>query len=977
MRKKHIPKKIISSLSALITAFGCISSSLSVFADDVITPTKSETYSQMQSDYYTLSDVSYSPVISYSDYFDIYSLQNRPETEIIINASDYSDASGDNISVGKYKSENDVLIWNGSDGEVTYNFDTSETGIYCINMTYYPIESNLNETELSLEIDGKAPYDTAKRIMLNRIWVNKNDISEDSRGNQIKPVQVQSGMWISSDFNDTDGLFNEPLIFYLEKGNHAVTFKSEKANIAIESFKFYNPEKLCNYSEYASSVKSSVSIEDTQSNLIRLEGENADFKSSAVLSPSYDNNDYTVSPSDPRKIVYNTIGKDSWNKAFQSITWTIPADSIKSDGWYKIGIKARQNKMRGLYSNRRIYIDGKVPCNELNQIRFFYDNDWKRVSPKTSDGDYVYIYLSADTDHSITLEAVPGDIGNSLRRLDDIVAELNTYYRKILMITGPAPDKYTDYYVHEKIPELLSEFEKLSSQLKEVQSEIEKLSNATGSEAAVIERTAVTLDKCTDKPLKIPEYLYQIKDGITSLSARAREYRDQPLEIDYIELASADRKFTSVEKKLTKSIKFGCEAFIGSFFEDYTTLSDIKNEEAIEIWVNNGREQAQIIKQLAESDFMEKYDIPVAVNLVSGGIVEAALAGKEPDVALFIGGEFPVTLASRGLITDLSQFDDFNDISKRFQKNACIPYQYNNGCYALPVSQVWPMMFYRTDILSELGIDKPPQTWQELIDMLPAIQRNYMSAGLVLPSANTSPATECGHTFAMLMLQQGMTYYSEDLSASTLDSNKAVNAFEMWTDFYTDYSFEQSYDAFSRFRTGEYPIVISNYTFYNQLTAASPEIKGLWDFTSVPGTMNADGEISHAVNSNGSGAVIFSSCANKKGAWEFIKWFTSDEIQTEYAVQTEGILGTLGRFDTANTAALSNLSWSDNELEKLMTQRNEISEIPIIPASYAVTRNIMNAFREAVNKSENPRDTLLWYNKDINEEIIRKNKTLK
>jgi ABC-type glycerol-3-phosphate transport system substrate-binding protein len=199
----------------------------------------------------------------------------------------------------------------------------------------------------------------------------------------------------------------------------------------------------------------------------------------------------------------------------------------------------------------------------------------------------------------------------------------------------------------------------------------------------------------------------------------------------------------------------------------------------------------------------------------------------------------------------------------------------------------------------------------------------------------------------------------------------------MWTDFYTDYSFEQSYDAFSRFRTGEYPIVISNYTFYNQLTAASPEIKGLWDFTSVPGTMNADGEISHAVNSNGSGAVIFSSCANKKGAWEFIKWFTSDEIQTEYAVQTEGILGTLGRFDTANIAALSNLSWSDNELEKLMTQRNEISEIPIIPASYAVTRNIMNAFREAVNKSENPRDTLLWYNKDINEEIIRKNKTLK
>jgi hypothetical protein len=47
-------------------------------------------------------------------------------------------------------------------------------------------------------------------------------------------------------------------------------------------------------------------------------------------------------------------------------------------------------------------------------------------------------------------------------------------------------------------------------------------------------------------------------------------------------------------------------------------------------------------------------------------------------------------------------------------------------------------------------------------------------------------------------------------------------------------------------------------------------------------------------------------------------------------------------------------------------------EIPIIPASYGVTRNIMNAFRSVVNDSENARDTLFWYNKDINEEITRK-----
>ena len=36
----------------------------------------------------------------------------------------------------------------------------------------------------------------------------------------------------------------------------------------------------------------------------------------------------------------------------------------------------------------------------------------------------------------------------------------------------------------------------------------------------------------------------------------------------------------------------------------------------------------------------------------------------------------------------------------------------------------------------------------------------------------------------------------------------------------------------------------------------------------------------------------------------------------------------------------------------------------------------MNAFREVVNDYENARDTLFWYNKDINDEITRKREDL-
>ena len=920
---------------------------------------------------------------TYSDYYDVYSGSSRPDVEIMMFGAEYDSTEGGNFSVGSYGTEGDakdnVLIWDSSEGKVNYKFTVAQSGVYCAKMSYFPIETTATTIELSMLIDGESPYDTASRITLNKRWVNEKDIYVDSRGNQVRPSQIQSGAWMSTYLQDVDGLFNDPLIFYLEAGTHTLTLSGVKANIALEYIAFSQPEQAAPYGD---SKPDASALSSTPSTMIRLEGEQADYKSDSTLYPTYDNSSYLASPSNPTKMVYNTIGSGNWKKALQTITWNIndkESNKLTGDGWYKIGIKARQQDMRGFYSNRRLLVDGKVQYEELNQIKFYYDTDWSVTSPKDASGDYIYVYLTADQVHTLTLEVVPGEIGDAMRRLDSIVLDLNTCYRKILMITGPDPDKYTDYNVHKKIPEILDEFQDLYDRLTTVQREIESLSGTEGSEAAALTRMTVILEKCMEKPIRIPDYMTQIKDNITAISAWMRDYRDQPLEVDYIELASADQQFSSVDEKFFSQLAFNWKAFIGSFTEDYTTLSDIDGEsdEVLNVWVQLGRDQAQVVKQLAESDFMEKTGIPVSVNLVVGGIVEAALADKQPDVALFIGGEFPVNLAARGLLVDMSQFADYKETEGWFQKYATVQYQYEGGTYGLPISQNWPMLFYRKDILSELGFTAPPQTWQELIDMLPALQRNYMGVGLILPPANVSPATEAGHTYAMLTLQKGLNYYNDAQTRTTFDDIRAVQSFETWTEFYTKYEFEQTYDAFSRFRTGLYPIVVSNYTFFNQLEVASPEIKGLWDFTTVPGTLNEDGTISHASNSSGSAAIIFNSVANKENAWKFVRWFSSTETQVAYGMNIEGLLGQMGRFDAANTEALKQLSWSSEELAKLNAQRDELVEIPIIPASYAVTRNIMNAFRETVNNVEaNPRDTLMKYNDDINDEITRKRENL-
>lgn len=936
------------------------------------------------------SELYYEQQTPYSDYYDMYQSEPRPDASILVAGSGFTETDCETYEIGSYTGEEDgssradALIWNSADGSFTYEIEVPETGIYCVEASYCPIASNTATIEFSLAIDGEIPYDAASRITLNKVFRNEKPIEKDSSGDEVRPSQIQVEMWQTADLKDPDGLFNEPIVFYLEEGRHTITLEASKGWLALEYLKFYNPEGYQSYEDYTASVDASVSVEETPSGTVRIEGESAVYKSDSVLYPTYDNSNCGVSPADPRHLLYNTIGKGNWDKAQQTVTWEA---TVPNDGWYKLGVKARQEEMRGFFSNRRIYIDGQVLCEDMDQVRFYYSTDFEVTPVQTAEGEDLYIYLTAGEKHTITIEVVPGAIGAYMQELDDIVLDLNTYYRKIVMITGPEPDVYTDYYVHEKIPEIVETFDSIAKKLRNVQGEIESLANSKGSEAASLESMAIVLENCVEDPLKIPSYLSQIKDYITSISSWMRDYRDQPLEIDYMELTTYGNDFSDADPGFFENLGYSFQRFIASFNEDYSALTEVTGDDVIEVWVQLGRDQAQVVKDLVESQFIPEYEIPVSINLVVGGVVEATLADKGPDVALFLGGEFPVNLACRDLLVDVSQLDGYEEMTELYQEDAMVPYTYEGGTYGMPLTRSWAMMFYRKDVLSELGFTQAPETWDDLIDMLPALQRSYMSAGLVLPAvaadsnmAQISAATESGHTFATLMLQSNTNYYNETQTETMFNTNAAIDAFEKWTSFYTKYDFDQQYDGFSRFRTGEYPIVVADYTFYNQLQVAAPEIKGLWDFTSIPGTLQEDGTVSHAVNSSSAGAVIFNKVDDKENgvenAWEFVKWFCSTDIQVAYATQLEGLMGQMGRYAPANKEALEQLAWSPDEVESLQTAMDELEEVPIIPASYAVTRNVMNAFREVVNNAENPRDTLMWYNRDINEEITRKRENL-
>ena len=927
----------------------------------------------VSSDSSTVADTSAN---AYKNYIKKYSDAAKPLEEVSFDITKYT-ASDGNFETTEFEGERNVVSWLDSEGTISWEFDVKTAGLYNMRMLYYPVAGRNTTVEIEIMLDGEHPFSETKLIELDRYWKNStSSIQYDALNkNQKRPPQTEYDCWVDYPIKDKDGLINTPYFFYLSAGKHTLTFEGVKTNIYMKSISFYNTEELPSYADIKPTqeqIDNTPAL--TNGEAILVEAETPLYTTSSSLYPTYDRMDYTMSPSHPVNKRYNTIGTDTWSKATQTVVYEL---EVPADGYYTVNMKVRQSTMRGFFSNRRVYINGEVPCKELDDVKIQYSPKWQTVDLRTDDGEPIYVKLNAGK-NTIAFEAIPGDIGEVMERLDEVILRLNQYYRRIVMITSTDPDEYKDYMLEDQIPELIDVFQESIDALYAEKERIESLSGQ-GADATALESLAVVLKMAVKHPEDIPMMVSWrasgIRDQITAVSAWMRDYRGQPLEMDYFEVATAHEGFRSAKANFFKQFQFGFKSFIGSFFEDYTSVSAEGYGQSINVWVSLGRDQATVINELVASEYNPEHKTQIGIRLVQGAILEATLADKGPEAALFIGGDFPVVCASRGLLVNLRELPGYNDVARRFPENLMTLYQYEDGIYGLPLTDSFPMMFYRTDVLEELN-QTPPETWDQLIKMLPDLQRRYLRVGLILPSNISSQVFDAGNTFVLLMNQTGQSLYNEQLTQTTFDTEAAVEAFTMWTNFYTIHDFSQAYDPFSLFRTGEMPILIQNYsTFYSQLSVTAPEIKGLWDFTHVPGTereVNGETIIDYTANSGSAGAVIFNSCTDVDAAWDFIKWFTSTDVQVEYGKTIEAVMGPLGRYDTANVEALARLNWSTAEYNKISDQMSHLKEVPIIPASYAVTRNVYNAFRAVVNNQKNPRFQLSSYNRDINAEILRK-----
>ncbi|MCM1538238.1 MAG: extracellular solute-binding protein [bacterium] len=906
---------------------------------------------------------------SYGNYLSAHAGAAYPEERIVICGGDFADASEGFERLEDYEGLGNACALTLEEGSITYEVFVEQEGFYNLRLVYYPVEGKNNEIGRAVSLNGEVPFDEAQYLEFTRIWQDADEITRDARNNDVRPKQEEAPSWISLYVRDSEGFYRDAMYFYFEKGRNTITLQSTQEPMVIGQLILEQEERPVSYAEYQS-ANERAGYTRVSTEPIKIQAEDASYKSNSTLYPITDRSSPLTEPQNAAKTRLNTVGGTNWSLNGQWITWNV---EVPEDGLYEIAVKYRQNKNQGVTVVRSLYIDGGIPFEEAAQLPFYYNNAWKITALGNGEEPYQF-YLTKGT-HTLTLMVgLDEELAEILRMTDACVTQLNAAYRQLLMVIGTSPDTMRDYQLELKVPEALSILEEQYAVVRVLEEKMKDYSSGSkGSQTATIQNLANQLRIMTENPKKIAKQWSAFKENIVALSSWELSMKEQPLEIDYLLVEEPGEELPKVKAGFFASMIFEIKKFAASFVEDYDSIGNVYGGEVLEVWIladstaitsqsGGGRDQALVIKDLVDNYFVPETGIAVNVKLVNKDVLlSATLAGEGPDVALNVAGKEPVNYALRNAAVDLTQFDDYEEVASWFYRDALTQFTYDGGVYALPQTMSFHVLFYRADILNELGLGIP-RTWDEFYEALAVIQKNNMNVGII-PDYTS---------YAMFLYQYGGDYYTPDDTACALDSEEAIAAFKQWAGNYSNYKMPITYDFANRFRTGEMPLAIGDYTNYNYLSVFAPEIKGLWGFTVVPGFEKENGETDHSVSAWETASIIMATSSQQERGWAFLKWWMSADTQTEYGNEIENVLGVAGRVATANLEALGNLPWSSADYRQLTAQMEWVRAIPEIPGSYYLERNIKNAFYTVYDDNEDPREVLQDAVITMNDEITSK-----
>lgn len=837
-----------------------------------------------------------------------------------------------------------------------------ETARYCISMDYLDVGNSVLPIEFSMKVNGEYPFYELRDITMEAQWKDPEEVSYDRYGNQIVPVPEKIREWNNKFLMDSTYRRTIPLAVELQEGMNELEISMLEGTMLLGNL-YLNPEQKLEAYENPGEAKGSE--------IITIQGEEMDTRNASSIRATCEY-DINLEPYEVKTKKLNTIDSASFSDAGSRVTYRF---QVKNAGNYYLSMKYQQSEKADFPVFLNVEVDGKIPGEEFFNCALKYGKKYQNVTFTDAEKNPLALYFE-EGEHTISFTIAEDPLRSMLEGVDEIMNGVNSLNLQITKVAGTNKDKYRDLDIEAYIPDAVTRLEEYADKLDQFCEDM-KIYNPDVDEIGVFSSANVAAEQLRSLASEPDQLAYRIAELTTSVNSVNQflanlidSLNKNQLAIDRIFIHQEDAKLPGNSGAL-KSTAASVKRFATSFASQAYSTGNT-NPEHLQVWVNRSRQYLEIMQKMIDEDFTAKTGIEVDLALMpdQNKLILANASGDAPDIATGINYAVPFELGIRGAIKDLTEFEDFAEVAGRFEEGLLIPSTIEDGIYSLPETMNFWVLYVRTDIFEQLGLEVP-NTIQELKNILPSLQMRGMN--FYYPTAGML-AMRNFHGTTPLILQNGGSLYDEFAGDSNLTSEESVERFKELTELFTIYNLPKDIPNFyQHFRNGSLPIGIADYAVYNMLLNAAPEIANSWKIYAVPGTEDENGEINRYTSGGAESTVMFHSNEERENkAWEFMKWWSSAEVQAEFGQTLQITYGSTFMWNTANTEAFELLPWKTRDKSTILEQAEWIYEAPRLPGSYMVEREISNAYNSVVVDGKNLRRTLDNAVKRINRETERK-----
>lgn len=867
------------------------------------------------------------------------------------------------LTNNNYEYVNDVLAVKAGD-TVTLNIDVPVSGRYVMSFDYLSYDESILPVEMGMKIDGGYPFYEARSMKFETTWVS-DGVDVDRYGNEIVSLPDKLIRWEHKEVMDASYRYSDPLPVELTAGVHKLELNIQEGTLLLGNISLEAPGDVA---EYAGSTKAEGNA------LITIEAE--DF---------YQRNDSSIhaigeygsslSPLSATTTVLNIIDEDSFNEAGQTVSYQFHVDNA---GYYYIGMNYRQSEKNDFPVFVDWKIDGEIPNSAFKSYQVEAANKFRTVTLTDDNDDKLSVYLEPG-DHTISLTISADNLRYALEAVDEIMSGISDLSLEVTKVTGTNKDKYRDLKLTRYIPDvqdrLLGWVDELYSLAEQAQPYVNAKSPDKVAAFSYLLIAANQLKSLAEKPNELVYRVDELSTSVNSINTQIANFvdliNDNDLSIDRIYIYQDGARLPKGQN-IFQSIGTSLKRFGYSFMGQSYSASNT-DESHIQVWVNRPRTYVEIMQKMIDEKFTPETGIEVDLSIMTDAqkLILSNASGDTPDIATGINYSIPFDLAIRGSLVDLSKFDNYKEVFGRYSEGLLVPSVVGEGLYSLPETMNFYVMFYRTDILSKLGLSVP-NTMDKLIAMLPDLQMRGLN--VYYPTAAMLVMRNFHGTTPIIYQMDGALYGDTALDI-LVDSEATVEGFTELTELFTLYDLPVDVPNFyQHFRNGDLPIGIADFNSYNLILNAAPEIANSWSIALVPGIEDEEtGEVKRYMSGGAESTVMFSSDDEREQkAWQFMEWWSRADIQAEFGQRLQILYGDEYIWPTANLEAFERLPYPTSDKDIILTQAQYILETPRLLGSYMMERELSNAFNDVVVNGDTVRSRIDEVAKTVLRETERK-----